>query len=60
MWERRERNVQGFGGKLEEKRPLGRPGRRWEDVLRMNLEDIGWGVWIGIDWLTTGTGGELL
>jgi hypothetical protein len=23
------------------KRPLGRPGRRWEDNIRMDLKDIG-------------------
>jgi hypothetical protein len=29
-------------GKSEEKRPLGRP-RRWEDNIRMDLREIGWG-----------------
>ena len=28
-------------GKPTGKRPLGRPGRRWEDNIRMNLEEIG-------------------
>ena len=28
-------------GKHTGKRPLGRPGRRWEDNIRMDLEDIG-------------------
>jgi hypothetical protein len=46
--------------KPEGKRPLGRPRRRWEDVIRMDLREIGWGVWIGFDWLRTGTGGGLL
>jgi len=32
----------------EEKRPLGRPGRRWEDNNRMYLREIGWK---GVDWL---------
>jgi hypothetical protein len=33
-------------GKLEGKRPLGRPRRRWEDGIRMDLGEIGlgWGV----------------
>jgi hypothetical protein len=31
-------------GKPEGKRSLGRPWRRWEDGIRMNLRDIGWGV----------------
>ena len=26
-------------GKRTEKRPLGRPKRRWEDNIRMDLED---------------------
>jgi hypothetical protein len=28
-------------GKLEGKRPLGRPRRRWEDGIRMDLTEIG-------------------
>ena len=28
-------------GKPTGKRPLGRPGRRWEDNIRMDLEEIG-------------------
>jgi hypothetical protein len=32
--------------KPEEKRPVGRPRRRWEDI-RMDLREIGWG---GMDW----------
>jgi hypothetical protein len=48
-------------GKPEGKRPLGRPSRRWEDVIRMDLRELGLGgVWIGFDWLRTGTGGGLL
>jgi hypothetical protein len=48
-------------GKPEEKRPLGRPRRRWEDGIRMDLREIGLGGgWIGFDWLRTGTGGGLL
>jgi hypothetical protein len=30
-------------GKPEGKRPLGRPRRRWEDNIRMDLRMIGWG-----------------
>jgi hypothetical protein len=29
-------------GKPEGKRPLGRPRRRWEDGIRMDLREIGW------------------
>jgi hypothetical protein len=47
-------------GKPEGKRPLGRPRRRWEDRVRMDLREIILGVWIRFDWLRTGTGGGLL
>jgi hypothetical protein len=47
-------------GQPEGKRPLGRPRRRWEDGVRMDLMEIGLGVWIGLNWLSTGTGGRLL
>ena len=35
-------------GKPTGKRPLGRPRRRWEDNLRMNLEQIciNAGIWV--------------
>ena len=28
-------------GKLEDKRPLGRPSRRWKDDIKMNLREVG-------------------
>jgi hypothetical protein len=31
-------------GKPEEKRPLGRPRRRWVGNIKMNLREIGWDV----------------
>jgi hypothetical protein len=46
-------------GKPEGKRPLGRPRCRLEDEIRMDLRETGLGVWIGFDWLRTGTGGGL-
>jgi hypothetical protein len=36
-------------GKPELKRPLGRPRRRWVDNIKMDLRDIVWMVWIGLD-----------
>ena len=34
-------------GKPEGKRPLGRPRRRWEDNIKMDLRDVGeGGVWM--------------
>ena len=36
-------------GKSEGKRPLGRPRRRWEDNIKMDLQKVGGGCggWIG-------------
>jgi hypothetical protein len=36
--------------KPEEKRPMGRPRRRWEDNIKMDLQDVGCGSmdWIGL------------
>jgi hypothetical protein len=30
-----------LAGKPEEKRPLGRPRRRWEDNIKMDLQEVG-------------------
>jgi hypothetical protein len=46
--------------KHEGKRSLERPRRRWEDGIKMDLGEIGWGVWSGFTWLTIGTVGGLL
>jgi hypothetical protein len=35
-------------GKPEGNRPLGRPRRRWEDVIRMDLGEAGWG---SVEWM---------
>jgi hypothetical protein len=34
--------------KLEEKRMFGRPSRRWEDNIKMDLQEVGCG---GMDWI---------
>jgi hypothetical protein len=34
--------------KPEGKRPLGRPRRRWEDNIKMDLQEVGCG---GMDWI---------
>jgi hypothetical protein len=34
-------------GRPEGRRPLGRPGCRWEDNIKMDLQDVGWGM----DWI---------
>jgi hypothetical protein len=35
-------------GKPEGKRPLERPRRRWEDEIKMDHREIGWG---GVEWI---------
>jgi hypothetical protein len=35
-------------GKPEGKRPLGRPKRRWEDNIQMDIQEVGCG---GMDWI---------
>ena len=35
-------------GKLERKRPLGRPRRRWEENIKMDLQEVGCG---GMEWI---------
>jgi hypothetical protein len=44
-------------GKSEEKRPLGRPRHRWEDILRWIFRKWDVGAWNGLIWLRNGTGG---
>jgi hypothetical protein len=36
-----------FVGRLEGRRPLGRPRCRWEDNIKMHLQEVGWGM----DWI---------
>jgi hypothetical protein len=51
-----EESVQGFLGKPEGKRPLGRPRRMWEDVIRMDLRE----EWLGVCGLDSTGSRELL
>jgi hypothetical protein len=34
-------------GRLEGRKPLRRPTRRWEDNIKMDLREVGWGM----DWI---------
>jgi hypothetical protein len=44
-----ERNLYRVSvGKPEGKGPLGRPRRRWEDGIKVDLREIGWG---GVEWI---------
>jgi len=46
-------------GKPEGKRPLGRPRRRWEDNIKMDLREVG-GLETGWSELRIGTDGRHL
>jgi len=35
-----ERHIQGLGGETRGKDPLGRPRRRWEDNIKMDLQEV--------------------
>jgi hypothetical protein len=39
------------------KRPLGRPRLRWEANIKMDLQEVEFGVWTGSNWLRIETGG---
>jgi hypothetical protein len=46
-------------GRPDGRRPLGRPRHRWEDNIKMDLQEVGWG---SMDWIDIriGTCGGLL
>ena len=43
-------------GKPGGKRPLRRPRCGWEDNTKMDLQEVGCGVWTGLSWLRIETG----
>jgi hypothetical protein len=42
---------------LRVKRQLGRPRHIWEDNIKTDLQEVGYGVWNGTSWIRIGTGG---
>jgi hypothetical protein len=32
--------------------------QRWEDIIKMDLQEVGWGTWTGLTWLRRGTCGR--
>ena len=42
------RHIQCFGGEHAGKRPLGRPRHRWEDNVKIDLQEVGYA---GMDWI---------
>jgi len=47
-YEREKSRMQGVLGKPDVKSPLGRTRRRWENNIKMDLQEVGCG---GIDWI---------
>jgi hypothetical protein len=47
-------------GRPEGRRPLGRPRRRWEYNIKMDIQEVEWGAWTGLSWLRIVTDGGLL
>ena len=47
-------------GKPEGRRPLGRPRCRWEDNIKIDLQEVGCGAWTESGWLRAWTCGGLL
>jgi len=47
-------------GKPDGKRPLGKPGHRWGDKIKMDHQEVRWVTWTGLFWLKIGTGGGFL
>jgi hypothetical protein len=47
-------------GRPEGRRPLRRPRHRWEDNIKIDLQEVRWVVWTGLIRLRIGTGGVLL
>ena len=45
-----ERSLQGAGGETRGEETAGRPRRRWEDNIRMDLQEVGLGYedWIAL------------
>jgi hypothetical protein len=40
-------------GRPEGRRPLGRPRRRWEDNIKIDLQEVGW---VGMNWIELAQG----
>jgi hypothetical protein len=47
MYAERRRAYRFLVEKTKVKTPLGRPSSRWEDNIKMNFQEVGWGM----DWI---------
>jgi hypothetical protein len=43
-------------GRPDSKRPLGKRKRRWDDIIKLDLQDVGWG---GMDWIAVAQDGQV-
>jgi hypothetical protein len=41
-------------GEPEGKRPFGRPRLKWDVNIKIDLQEVEWGLWSGLNWLTIG------
>jgi len=60
LWRRERRDAYRILVRRPERRRLGRPWRRWEDNIKMDLQEVGCRTWTGLGWLRMETGGGLL
>jgi Cu2+-containing amine oxidase len=47
-------------GRPEAMIPHGKPRHRWEENIKMDLQEVGWGSWTGLIWLRRWAGGGFL
>ena len=47
-------------GRPKGRKPLGKPRRRWEDTIKMDLKKSFGRAWNGLIWIRRGTSGGLL
>jgi hypothetical protein len=52
-----EKCIEVLVGRPHGKRPIGRPKRRWEDNIKMGLQEVGWGC---MDWIALAQNRETL
>jgi len=52
---RGEEYTEFWWGNLKERDHLGKPKRRWEDSIKMDLHEVDVGLWTGSSWLRIGT-----
>jgi len=57
QWGRREAYTWLWSGNLRERDHFWRPRLRWEDNIKLDLQEVGYGIWIGSSWLRRRTGG---